>query len=387
MTKIIFITSLIAFSVIACNSNEPEAGAAGNDSKAHTNAAGTPANENIVELTQEQFTRAGITTGVPVTGAVSGTIKVNGVVEAPPENLHTISFPLGGYLKSSSLIPGMQVKKGGLLATLEDASFIQLQQDYLLSKSKLTFLEADYQRQQELNKTQSNSQRTFQQAKTDLENEQITRSALAEKLRLIGISPETLTEKNLSRTVNIYSPISGYVSKVNANPGKYVAPTDVLFEIINLSGIHISLTVFESDAAALKIGQEIEYTSSHGGGIKGTATIELISPSINESRAVEVHCHINPPLPRLLPGSFVNAEIKLVNRPAPTLPNEAIVTWQNKHFLFTEDAPLTFQLIPVTIGESSNGYTAIKSAIPTDKKIVTANAYALLTILKNTPEE
>jgi cobalt-zinc-cadmium efflux system membrane fusion protein len=33
--------------------------------------------------------------------------------------------------------------------------------------------------------------------------------------------------------------------KVNVNIGKYVTPSDILFEIVNPSDIHLALTVFE----------------------------------------------------------------------------------------------------------------------------------------------
>ena len=45
-------------------------------------------------------------------------------------------------------------------------------------------------------------------------------------------SPEQLNEDNLSRNVNVYSSINGFVSRVNVNIGKYVNPSDVLFELI-----------------------------------------------------------------------------------------------------------------------------------------------------------
>ena len=134
-----------------CGSAPEPAAAPASDSSRSANAS-----PESVRLTEEQFQRADIATASAQTKPLYRLLKVNGIVEAPPEKKHTISFPLGGYLKSNNLIPGMYVKKGTLLAVLEDAAFIQLQQDYLLSKSKLEFLETDYYRQEALSKTQSN---------------------------------------------------------------------------------------------------------------------------------------------------------------------------------------------------------------------------------------
>jgi cobalt-zinc-cadmium efflux system membrane fusion protein len=177
------------------------------------------------------------------------------------------------------------------------------------------------------------------------------------------------------------------VSKVNANPGKYVAPTDILFELIDLSKLHIELTVFEKDAAGLRKGQQISFSGTQNNGAKGTATVELISPSFNENRAVEVHCEINSPAPKLLPGTFVTAEIRMEDHQGLTVPDDAIVTWQNRQYLFVEEGPRKFRMVPVSTAASTNGLTIVQTDLPADRKIVTANAYTLLTMLKNTAEE
>lgn len=340
---------------------------------------------DIISLNDAQFKNAEITTGPVDAKSVNRVLKVNGTIEAHTENRQTISFPLGGYIKTNNLVPGMQVSKGALLATMEDASFIQLQQDYLLNKSKLTYLEADYNRQQELSKTQSNSQRTFQQAKADFESARVTDRALAEKLRLLGLQPEKLNENNITRTVNIYAPMSGYISKVNVNPGKYVAPTDELFEMVDPSKVHVSLTVFENDAAALKKGQQVLCTvTGHSGPLP--ATIELVTPDLNESRAVEVHCHFDKPVKGLLPGAFVAAQIVLANQQGYSLPDDAVVKAQDHYYIFLEQKPRTYKIMEVQTGNSLNGATEILTPLPANTNVVTANAYTLYTMMKNTGE-
>jgi len=57
--------------------------------------------------------------------------------------------------------------------------------------------------------------------------------SLEQKLLLVGISPDQLNEDNISNTINIVSPIKGYLKAVNVNIGKYVSSTDILFEIVN----------------------------------------------------------------------------------------------------------------------------------------------------------
>ena len=100
-----------------------------------------------VSLTSAQFENAGIVLGAAVKREVSEILKLNGKIDVPPQNLVSVSIPMGGYLKSTDLLPGMMVKKGQVIATLEDQQYVQLQQDYLLAKVKLKTVEAEYFRQ------------------------------------------------------------------------------------------------------------------------------------------------------------------------------------------------------------------------------------------------
>ena len=190
---------------------------------------------------------AGIVTGKTMRKEISSILKLNGIVDVPPQNMVSISVPLGGYLRSTSLLPGMHVRKGDVIAVMEDQQYIQLQQDYLTAKAKIGFLRNEYERQKDLNSSQASSDKVYQQAEADYKTQQVLIAALAEKLKLAGINVEQLNETNISRSVNIYSPINGYVSQVNINVGKYVTPAEVLFELVNPDDIHLALKVFEKD--------------------------------------------------------------------------------------------------------------------------------------------
>lgn len=364
--------------------------AACNSSKTNNETKQANANENSVSLTAEQMKIAGIQTGNAETKTISTVLKVNGVIDVPPQNMVSISFPLGGYLKSTKLLPGMHVSKGEVLAVLEDPQYIQLQQDYLMAKAKLSFSEADFNRQKELNATKANSDKTFQQAKSDFESQKVLVKSLSEKLQLIGINPSTLNEDNLSRSVNIYSPINGFVSAVNVNIGRYISPTDVLFELVNPEDVHLNLTVFEKDVNKLSIGQKVVAYNNQSPEKKHDAEIILVSRNLDANRAAEVHCHFKKYDKELLPGMFMNAEINVQSNDALTVPEEAVVRWQNKNYVFTDAGNNNFQLTEVQTGVSEKGSIEILTANKEEwssKKIVTTNAYAVLMKMKNSGEE
>ncbi|MEO8762420.1 MAG: efflux transporter periplasmic adaptor subunit, partial [Bacteroidia bacterium] len=132
----------------------------------HEQSISLPA-ENLVSLTPAQFKSANIRLGKPEIKIISSTIKVNGKIDVPPQNIISVSIPLGGYLKSTQLLPGMHIAKGEVIATMEDIQYIQLQQEYLSAKAKLTYLEAEYVRQKELNETKASSDKVSQQTQMD----------------------------------------------------------------------------------------------------------------------------------------------------------------------------------------------------------------------------
>ena len=353
--------------------------------------------ENVVKFTDIQLQNGKIQVGKAEMRTLKGILKVNGVIDVPPQNLVSVSFPMGGYLKNTNLLPGMPIKKGQVIATLEDAAYIQLQQDYLTVSAKLDYLQLDLTRQQELNAQKINADKTLQQVQSEVRLQQITQKGLAEKLRLIGINPNNLTENNMTRTVSIYSPISGYVSKVNVNIGKYLAPTDVMFQLVNTDDIHANLTVFEKDIPKLKIGQKLTVTVPSLPNKTYAAEIILIGRDLNESRAVEVHCHFNNYDHKLSPGMFLSADIQTTETNALTVPNDAIVRFENKQFIFIEKEKGVFEMEEVELGVMDKMYSQIHP-LPIEsgqvrvsdiskQNIVTQGAYAILSKMKNTAEE
>jgi cobalt-zinc-cadmium efflux system membrane fusion protein len=346
--------------------------------------------EQILTLTEAQMKSAAIQLGKLEQKDISSTILVNGKIEVPPQNMVSVSMPLGGYLKSTQLLPGMHVAKGQVIASMEDLQYIQLQQEYLTAKSKLQYTETEFNRQKELNQSKASSDKIFQQSQMEYESLKITLSALAEKLKLININPVSLTEANLSKAVNIYSPIDGFVSKVNVNIGKYVNPSDILFELVNPSDIHLNLKIFEKDLEKLYIGQKLMAYTNNKPNEKHPCEIILISMDISNERTAEVHCHFEDYDKTLLPGMYMNAEIHIFSKKALVIADEAIVSFEGKEYVFVAKTKNTFEMTEVKKGISEANYSEITASEPSadlNGSIVTKGAYSLLMQLKNKPEE
>lgn len=345
---------------------------------------------SVLILTEAQFSSADIKMGSIGRQSISSVIKVNGKIDVPPQNMVSVSMPLGGYLKTTKLLPGMHLAKGEVIATMEDLQYIQLQQEYLTTKSKLQFAEIEFQRQKELNQSKASSDKIFQLAQMEYTMQKVNLSALAEKLKLINIDPLHLTEANLSKSVNIYSPIDGFVTKVNVNIGKYVNPSDILFELVNPSDIHLNLKVFEKDLEKLSIGQKLLAFNNNQPMKKHPCEIILISQDISRDHTAEVHCHFEDYDKTLLPGMYMNAEIEVEVKNANVIPDEAIVSFEEKEYVFVLKGERTFEMQEIRKGVSENNVTEIsfaKTVFTGSEQIVIHGAYSLLMQLKNKAEE
>ncbi|MFV8347407.1 efflux RND transporter periplasmic adaptor subunit [Flavobacterium sp. ZB4P13] len=356
------------------------------DKKTENETEAPPTVENTTTLTDAQIKNAGIETGKIEQKKISSTLKLNGKIDVPPQNLVSISVPMGGYLKYTKLLEGTYVSKGQVLCVVEDQQYIQLQEDYLLAKAKIGYAKAEFERQKELNRSKASSDKVYQQAQSEYNSLSVMVQSYGEKLKFAGINPNNVSTKNISKSINIYSPISGYISKVNVNIGKYVNPSDILFEIVNPSDIHLALTVFEKDINKLAIGQSLLAYTNTNPEKKYLCKIILIGKDFSENRSTEIHCHFTNYDKALLPGMYMNAEIELKSQQSNVLPSDAIVNFENKNYIFIEKGSKQFEMKEITIGTAENGFTEILSDDLKDERIVIKGAYALLMKMKNVEE-
>ncbi len=344
---------------------------------------------NTVVLTEAQEKSTAIETFEIQQQSITSTLKLYGKTEVPPQNLVSVTSALGGYVKSIRLLQGQRFKKGQVLAILEDNQFIQLQEDYLSAKANLAMAEAEYLRQKELNQNKASSDKNFQQATAGYRTLQISKKALEEKLRLININPNTLTLDKITRTISLHAPFDGVVGEVFVNTGKYAAPSDVLFELVNPRDFLLNLKVFEKDLAKISIGQQVQASSNTNPDELFLCEIVSIGRSVNTDGSSDVYARIKDQRGiDLSAGMYVNAEVGVINKNAWVLPQEAIVGFEGKNYIFERLQNHTYRMLPVEITTTEKEWVEIKnSSSLQNKKLVRKGAYSLLMALKNKPEE
>lgn len=352
--------------------------------------------EDIVELRADQIKVAGIEFGSITTRKMGEQFRVNGVVSVSPQNLATVCMPMGGFIKNTSLLPGNYVSKGENLATIENQEFIDIQQNYLEAKNRLAYAKAEYDRHTDLYKNDVYSEKNLQQVEVEYRNLSAEVRSLEQKLVMIGIDPARLNEQNISSSVILRSPINGYLKAVNINIGKYVSPTDVLFEIVNNDKLFLELTLFEKDAEKAVKGETVRFFINNGTE-EHEAVITQAAKAVTDDKTIKVFATVTCECTNLLPGMYVSAIIEEPGQETSALPSDAVVSFDDKDYIFVFDRekeeagnPFTeYKMVEVKKGLTSSGFTGIVLPEGFDARsarIVVKGAYNLLSAKKNAGE-
>lgn len=352
--------------------------------------------EDIVELRDDQIRLAGIELGSIKMQALSNRIKANGVVTVSPQNLATVCMPMGGFIKSTNLLPGNYVSKGETLAIIENQEFVDIQQSYLEAKNRLSYAKAEFDRHTDLYKEDVYSEKNVQQVEVEYRNLSALVKSLEQKLMMIGINPDGLSADNISSSVSLRSPISGYLKSVNVNIGKFASPTEVLFEVVNSDRLYLELTLFEKDAEKAVAGQKVKF-SVNNGNREYEAVIAQTGKSVGNDKTIKVFADVTGRNANVLPGMYVNAYIQEAGNEVTTLPSDAVVSFDDKDYIFVfvsnkqEDGKLfaEYRMVEVQKGVSSPEYTEVILPEGFDIKsseIVIRGAYNLLAAKKNAGE-
>jgi cobalt-zinc-cadmium efflux system membrane fusion protein len=323
--------------------------------------------EKLIEISKAQFEGSKMLLGEFSEQSFPLIVQSTGMIDVPPQSRAIISSFAGGYVQKTPLLVGNKVRKGQVLATLENPEFVEMQQSYLETAQQLTYLKSEYERQKTLVEEQISSQKSFLKAESNYKSALAIYNGLKKKLQMLNININAVEAGNITSEIALYAPIHGSVTKMNISKGTYVSPADEIMEIINTDHIHLELAVFEKDILKIKEGQKIVFNIPEALEDTFEAEVHLVGTSIDtKNRTVKVHGHLEDDKNHNFAlGMFVDAQIITESSQALALPNDAIITLDDKYYVLLinskEEARYVFNQKEVTIGSSFNGYTMIKN--------------------------
>jgi cobalt-zinc-cadmium efflux system membrane fusion protein len=358
----------------------------GSSPEAPVKSEDTQSSPEEVTLTDAQLKQAGIQLSQVKKVRIGGVVHLKGKSEIAADQEITVSAPFGGVVRQIKWMPGMQIQKGQIVATMENKEYIDLQQDYLSARSAHHFAELDLKRQKSLVATQATSEKQYLQAEQLVASQHIQMKALEQKLRLAGISVASLNEETISSTIQVLAPASGYVSEVFANTGMFIDPSKPILNMVDPRRTFLVLKAFEQDMMHVQIGDRILAHVNNNPLEQKEGKIAYIGKTVADEGFTEVVCHMAAPT-GWLPGVYVGAAIETSASEVPALPEKALVYFEGQQHVFVQVADKTFRMQKVNVGLTEEGQTEILNASDLEgKQVVVEGAYTLLMALKNTPE-
>lgn len=401
----ILIAVAAVFSLMSCGKKSNDGENASHEKMNNAKEEQHEAAATIATLTQDQIKTVGITLGTIEKKNLTASIKANGALRVPNNNKANATSLYGGVVKSLKVQLGDYVRKGQVIATIENPQFIQLQEEYLTIESKITLADQELKRQRELQEGNAGALKNLQSATADVNAFRARKASLQKQIQLIGINPARISNATLRSALTVTSPVNGTVSSEFAKIGSYVDVSSPVVEIVDNSLIHLDLQVFEKDLPMVKVGQIVNFTLTNNPVASYTARVFNIGSSFeNESKTVAIHCTVTGNKTGLIDGMNITAMISIGNALTTAVPNDAIAEADGKYYIFVqtdkkaeqhevqEDTGLAnsmnFEKIEVSKGISELGYTAITPVkeIPEGTKIVTKGTFFVNASLSNSGE-
>jgi cobalt-zinc-cadmium efflux system membrane fusion protein len=303
-------------------------------------------------------------------------------------------FP-GRVLKVIAKV-GDIVKVGDPLLEIDSPEILQPQNDFIAavtalnkSKAQLLLAQTSEARQRLLFEGKATPLKEVQVAEAqlaiaenDLRSAETALDAARSKLRISGKSDDEIAalQKNgiVTRTSIVTAPVSGTVIARKVGPGQYVRTDtpDPLFMIADLSSMWLKAFVPETDAPAIKVGQDVEVTVlALPGRVFRARVIAIGAASDPNTHRVMVRSEIPNPDGVLKADMFASFRI-LTSDVAllPGVPIEAVIRHGDETVVWVQQEPLVFRRRLVKLGMEQDDRIEVLGGLKVGERILTRGA-------------
>ncbi len=265
------------------------------------------ANKNIIDENKKM--KKGVTTTVTTKNVIkkeqSSQLQLTGITVAKQEvilksetagQVENIYFTLGDYVSSGKILVSIDDK----LATLN------LQQ----AEVSLSRAEDEYNKNKNLYEGKAVTETKLRDAKIDYEKAKI------------GYEQ---AKKQLSFT-KVKSTQNGYITAKLIDKGAYVTPGTPLVSIVDISQLKVTLSVSEKDAYKIKVGQNVNITSSVLPNWSTNGKVSFVSQQGDNVHNYPIEILISNTKTQLKAGTFVDVKFEFeTSAPSLLIPRESLI--------------------------------------------------------------
>jgi hypothetical protein len=292
----------------------------------------------------------GLTTVEVKRAPFSTSIRTVGRVAFDERRVHHVHTRYEAYVEAVTAdFTGKYVHKGEILAKVYSPDLYATQKEYLLALAASKSLA-------------SSSFGSVSKGGEDL------LQAARQRLLLWDITPADIDalEKRgePTRTLNIYAPISGFVTGRTAYHGMKVMAADTLFDIVDLSSVWVLADVYEYELPRLRVGQAAKMTLSYWPGRSWKGRVTYVYPSVDPAtRTIQVRLEFANPGETLKPEMFAQVLIEGSPRQALVVPDDVVLDSGERKVVFL--SPGEGQLVPreISVGDQADGFAEVTAGL------------------------
>ncbi len=269
-------------------------------------------------------------------------IRTVGNITYDETKIFTVNTKFNGWIEKLYVnFVGENVKKGQPLFDIYSPDLVTAQAEYLLALRQYRSLSKN-----SYSRIREGAQRLLEASHTrlrywDLTNEQI------EQISKTGKVQKTLT---------IYSPAFGVVTKKIAFKGHYVKKGEHQYEIVDLSSVWVDVDVYEYELPWVRKGIPADMELAYIPGKRFKGEVLFIYPYLEaKTRTVKLRLAFPNPDYQLKPGMYANVFLKsVIVRDSLVIPQEAVIDSGVRQIVFVAVGEGRFQPREVNIGLEGN---------------------------------
>jgi multidrug efflux system membrane fusion protein len=176
----------------------------------------------------------------------------------------------------------------------------------------------------------------------------------------------------------IRAPLAGYTGKIMVQPGNLVRASDAALVVINqINPIYVTFAIPQQHLADVKryMGRgRLPVTAAvpSDTGAPEQGTLNFVDNTVDPTTGtIRLRAEFQNGRNRLWPGLFVNASLRLSDRPNTlVIPSQAISTNQNGQFVYVVKDDSTVESRPVVTGTAIEGETIILEGLKAGETVV-----------------
>jgi membrane fusion protein, copper/silver efflux system len=292
------------------------------------------------------------------------TIRTVGRVAADERRLHHVHTKLEAYIEHLYVdYTGKFVRKGEPLASLYSPELVATQQEYLLAWRARGQLA-------------SSSIPSVAQGGVDL------LAAARQRLLLLDVRPADIARLEstgeVRRTLDLYSPVSGYVTQKTALHGMRVTAADTLFDIADLSHLWVLADVYETDLPAVRVGMPAELGLSYLPGRTWRGLVTYIAPVVEEkTRTIKVRVEVDNADGQLKPEMFADVALRTALGEGLVVPESALLKTGERTLAFVDHGDGGLEPREVRVGAKVAEGVQVLVGLAEGERVVTAANFLL----------